>query len=349
MKLVSAILFLAGLTAVSASGEAIPWVEDFAGLADGDVEDTGSTSWTAVRNSGTFEIKNGALWVNGGGDEGELDSGDIDVSDVDGVEITTTIYSDGDLESSGQWVDYIKVFAHLDDGTQILVGEKVAEASSGTKITDFVNVTGINTLNVEIIAKVTAGSEHYYIQGISVLPTMGSAIDVSDVDLVEVTATVFGLGETANSPDPEVEAFAHLDNGRRVFLGEKTAQIGSGTEITNIVDVTGINMLNVQIIDKDETNQEHYYLQDISVVYMGAGIDGCTYYDLNMDSLAEGTYVSDQFSTTHGVNLTCSCNSCGSGNGKGDCRVFDTANPVGDPDLGVSRFVFFPLLENVLV
>jgi hypothetical protein len=230
MKFTS-LAFLAGVF-TTAMGETLPWIEDFAGIPNGEVDDNGPTSWSATRAGGIFEIKDGSLWINqgGGGSVGTLETGDIDVSDNYMVEVSVTIYGTGLMEDA----DFVELWAVLDGTKRVFLGKKKNVQASGTIIDGLVDTFGVNTLNVDIQAKVSATDEHYYIQEVS------------------VTAT-------------------------------------------------------------DATTQ-----------------DGCDYYDLSMDSLARGTYVSDQFTASHKVAISC-FSTRSSANGK--CRVFDSSIPAGEWDV----------------
>jgi hypothetical protein len=235
MKVYSTLLFLAGVAVAQGTGASLPWVEDFAGLANGATSDTGDTSWAVTSDYGKFEIKNGVLEIFSNA-QGTFTSGNIDVSAVKFVEIKTSLYGNNGLDSSGGARDHVQVYAELDNGRTVLVSHKYGGSN------------------------------------------------------------------------------------------------GFQEDLIGIVDVSDIDTLSLKIKAKTTGGNEIYHIQDVRVVPVGDDNDGCMYYDLNMDSLAEGTYVSDQFSASHGVNLACTCKNC---NG-GKCRVFDTANPVGDPDLGVS-------------
>jgi hypothetical protein len=225
---------LAFLTGVftTAVGEDLPWIEDFAGIPNGDVDDNGPTSWSATRAGGIFEIKDESLWINqgGGGSVGTLETGDIDVSYAYMVEVSVSIHGTGSMEDT----DYVELWAVLDGTRRVFIGKKKNVQASGTVISGLVDTFGVNTLNVDIQAKVSATNEHYYIQEVS------------------VTAT------------------------------DATAQ------------------------------------------------DGCEYYDLSMDSLARGSYVSDQFTASHKVDISCFSTKSSA---DGRCRVFDSAIPAGEWDV----------------
>lgn len=231
MKFLTPALFATLATTVRASGESLPWVEDFSGLADGVKSQGGPTSWTASRSGGKFEISNGGLWLNQNAAAGNFMTGDIDVSLVNFVEVKTTIHGWGSMEDA----DFVYLYAIMEDGLRFPMGYHQNTADAGTEIKGILDVTNMNTLKVEVMAKVSA-------------------------------------------------------------------------------------------------NNEHYSINEVSVKSVGHPGDSCTYFDLNVDHIAAGTYLSNQLSSSHGVTLECQCNNCASG----DCRVFDTSNPTGDPDLGVS-------------
>ena len=161
-------------------------------------------------------------------------------------------------------------------------------------------------------------------------------IDVSAAKFVEIKTSIYGdggLDETGQWRD-HIQVYAVLDSGRVLLVSHKFGGANKFREdLVGVVDVTDSNTLYLEIRARTTGGTEHYHIENISVESVGAETDGCTYYDLNMDSLDEGVYVSNQFQASHGVQLSCSCNSCSGG----DCRVFDTSNPIGDPDLGVSR------------
>ena len=105
-------------------GEQVPWLEDFEGLPQGTTADSGPTLWTAMRNGGgTLDIQNGALTINDDGPEGLFTTGVIDISGSP-VDVSLDLYSVGDLESSGTYQDYVKLFAKVDGGAEELIAER---------------------------------------------------------------------------------------------------------------------------------------------------------------------------------------------------------------------------------
>jgi len=149
----------------------LPWVEDFS-LADGTKVDTGATSWTASRATGNFDVRNGVLRVNDNGDEAVLTTGEI-TTNGSTVSISVDVVSEGNLETNQ---DYVKLFAKVDGGSEVLIGEKVGNQVPTTTITGTIS-TG-SKLVLVIRTYVSYISESYFIDNLTVTTSAPVAVPV---------------------------------------------------------------------------------------------------------------------------------------------------------------------------
>ena len=152
-------------------GNSIPWIEDF-NLPDGTQSDSGSTAWTATRNQGKFEVKGGALFVNGKGTVGKLETGIIDISGSISFGISLDVYTVATGDGMEKQQDYVQLYAAVDGGAEVLIGEVKGELAAPTSIACSGCVSG-NQLKLVIYAYVSFGDEWYYMDNLSVVPAAG--------------------------------------------------------------------------------------------------------------------------------------------------------------------------------
>jgi hypothetical protein len=147
---------------------------------------------------------------------GTFESGPIDVSTAAEVEVSTTLFGDGGLDSSGNWHDHVQVFAKLDDGTEILIDRKDGGSNGFRDVLDkVIDVSQANSMNLEIKATTTGGNEVYHFEEIS-------------VELVTPAVT--------GSPLPWIESFEQLPDG---------AMHDDGTTSWRVYDLVGTGTFDV--------------------------------------------------------------------------------------------------------
>jgi len=148
----------------------LPWLETFQ-QADGTKVDTGATSWTATRSTGTFGVQTGALHVKGGGPEAVLMTGNINTSGTSSVTVSLDVLSKGNLEVNQ---DYVRLYAKVDNKPEVLIGEKLGQQVTTTTISGTIN-TG-NQLVLVIRAYVSATAEEYFVDNLAVSPKQPSPV-----------------------------------------------------------------------------------------------------------------------------------------------------------------------------
>ncbi len=149
--------------------ETVPWVEDFS-FADGTTADTmGTTSWTAMRSTGTFEVRDSALVVNDAGSEGIFTTGIINIPGGSAVDVSMDIRFSEGLDDPQ---DYVKLYKILDGGDTLLVGEKYGGTMGDTTIISQKYIVG-STLQLMIKTYLSHISEFYYIDNLSVTKSVG--------------------------------------------------------------------------------------------------------------------------------------------------------------------------------
>ena len=88
---------------IVASGEPLPWMVNFNGLATGTTSQGWPTSWTATRG-GTFRVSGDRLEVNGSGGEGVFTTGVINISGRT-VNLSLGVQGAGGLDAR----DYVQI------------------------------------------------------------------------------------------------------------------------------------------------------------------------------------------------------------------------------------------------
>jgi hypothetical protein len=147
------------------------WKETFDDQANGATYDTGDTAWTLTQNSHNFYVQGGKLVMNDGGSEGYFITEEIDITGKT-VEVSLDLYSNNQLEIDQ---DYVKLYYKVNNGPEMLIGEKKGIQSTPTTIkTPPYGITG-NTLKLVIRAKVTWYDEFYYMDNLSVTTLVDSS------------------------------------------------------------------------------------------------------------------------------------------------------------------------------
>lgn len=143
------------------------WTETFE-YANGTTEDTDDSdgvTWTAskVTSGGIFQVEDNELRVSDV--EGLFRTSAIDISGGP-VSISLDIEGEGGLDSSGEPIDWIRVYAIIDGNSQ-LISESLGVISAGTISAS--NLSG-NSLVIEISTRTSVSSESYFFDNLSVTP-----------------------------------------------------------------------------------------------------------------------------------------------------------------------------------
>ncbi|MEX0980998.1 MAG: malectin domain-containing carbohydrate-binding protein [Bacteroidales bacterium] len=216
--------------------QTLPWIEDFS-HPDGTTVDDGPTGWTAVREKGRLEVEDSTLIVNEGGTEPAVFTSDVIEIFGAPVNISLDVLCSGGLDD-GQ--DFVRLYAIVDGGDKVLHAEKDAGSEGEAVILQGLNIVG-NTLQIVIESYVSAGSEYYWMDNLTV--------EVSQITTYALITTA-EHGSISRDPDKEV-----YEEGTEVtvsvtpdygyaFTGWEGDATGTETSITvtmdSIIDVTAL-------------------------------------------------------------------------------------------------------------
>ena len=171
--------------------EQFNWLEDF-DLPDSTQVDNGSTAWSAERAEGLpFWVAGGQFVINddiGSGDVvGTLTSEVLDISAAASVAISLDVSGSSGLDN-GQ--DYVKLYAIVDGGDPMILDSIDAYTHNGVGIAvgEVATLSGSgisgSTLQIVITAFLSASSEFYYMDNLSVTEQFAW---VEDFDLPNLT------------------------------------------------------------------------------------------------------------------------------------------------------------------
>ncbi len=174
----------------SNSTETDIWLEKF-NLPDGTTSDSGATAWTTENSSsGNFHVDNNRFLVQDTGKDkkGIWTSETIDISGSNDVKISVDIFSTGDMEDSGEKLDFIDIYYRLDGGDKIRFSKNSGSINGSSTAGATVSVGSLNgnTLQIIVKSRTTSSNELYHFDNVTVTATQQGSIDV--------TATVDGDG-----------------------------------------------------------------------------------------------------------------------------------------------------------
>ena len=179
--------------------QTLPWIEDFE-LPNGTKVDDGETAWSAVRESGRFEVEDGKLIINEGGTNPAVFTSEVIEIFGPAVNVSLDVKCSGGLDT-GQ--DFVRLYAIIDGGEEVLLSEIDAGAENQEVKLQGLNLLG-NTLQVVIKSFVSAGSELYWMDNLTVEV---SAITTYALTTVAANGTI--------TPDPEKDVY---EEGTEVTL-----------------------------------------------------------------------------------------------------------------------------------
>ena len=213
---------------IAATGEPLPWVEDFNSLATGTASQGWPSSWTATRG-GLFRVAGDRLEVNGSGGEGVFTSGVINIAGRT-VNLSLSLLGAGGLDSS----DYVRLYTKKNGGVETLI-RQVIGAQPATNWTQN-GITG-NTLQVVIRTSVTATDEFYYFDNLTVtnIPPISPIVSVTQ----PATDSVFDAGAnlpitvSASDPDGSVAKVEYFIAGT-TKIGQSTTSPAFSFTWTNV-------------------------------------------------------------------------------------------------------------------
>ncbi len=144
----------------------LPWLEQF-NLPNGTQSDSGTTGWQLSGTSGNrAEVQSNRLRVSNTGPDtaARFTSDPISVG-ADGPAVLSLVLSaSGDMEGSGQWVDFVEVRYQDETGQVVLLERLVDNFGNITRSYDGIDADVVTIL---IDIRTTASSEVYYIDNVS--------------------------------------------------------------------------------------------------------------------------------------------------------------------------------------
>ncbi|MDX2246951.1 MAG: T9SS type A sorting domain-containing protein [Bacteroidia bacterium] len=220
----------------------VPWTEDFADLPNGTTSDEGSSGWslntTQVGNAAVFSVQAQKFRAQYTVGEGVWMSEVINISEAP-AKISLQIQSQGPLESTGIYRDYIRVYYKLDDGNEVLITEKSGNINYGNLETVTISDLTGSTLQIVIRALTTGTDEAHVWDNVKVYSPKGEVL------------MVVGNSQTLNAGDLAMKT--QLETlGYEVIL--KTDQSSSAADAVGkdlIVISSTVNSLNVNTKFRD--------------------------------------------------------------------------------------------------
>jgi hypothetical protein len=158
--------------------------ETFSDLSIGATTDGGDSPWTRTVNSGAtiasvqesgsnkrFQLRNGdVLWS----------TGPLDISGLTNVSITTDLFAEGPMETSGGGKDFLNVWYDLDGSTDTL-NNGLNVGNFGYQSANAVNLSG-NTLEVFVLLHNTGNGEDYFLDNVRVQGFSSSTQEFTEAD-----------------------------------------------------------------------------------------------------------------------------------------------------------------------
>lgn len=190
---------------VTAAGSGTLWLEDFT-LSNGATSDTGTTSWTTQNGgSSTFSVSSNEFRVSGIGtaSEGIWTSGQIDISGQANVTISANVRSSGaTMNSSGTYLDYLRVYYVLNSGSEILFSEQLGSINNNSTTNTTISTGSLTGTTLKIIVKARASGtdEFYYFDNIKVTGTpISSSLTVTSAASGTITCSTASVTLSATA------------------------------------------------------------------------------------------------------------------------------------------------------
>jgi hypothetical protein len=165
--------------------ETLPWTETFT-LPDGTSSDGGPTSWTATPTGGGFRVLNNEMAFNNVGTDGVFTTSAINIS-AGPVTVSLKVRGGSGLDLGE---DFLRLYKKVDGGPEVQIGAADGPQAATTWTA---NITSGSSLVLVVRAHVTASSEYYYFDDLSVTVTPPV------LPTVTVAATDASAGEPANN------------------------------------------------------------------------------------------------------------------------------------------------------
>ena len=163
------------------SGAAAFWLEDFT-LANGTTSDAGATAWSvqSAPSSSLFSVQNNEFRISNSGLVGSTSesvwaSGVINISGKTNVRISAAIRdavsgSGVAMDSSGDYMDYIRFYYKLNGGAEVLFSDNVAAINNNSTTNTIISSGSLNGTSLQIVvrARASGSDEFYYFDNVQV-------------------------------------------------------------------------------------------------------------------------------------------------------------------------------------
>jgi hypothetical protein len=178
------------------------WLEDFA-LTNGTIVDNGTTSWSITAPSGTFSVNSNEFRASGNGTttEGLWTSGSINIAGKSNVTISADLRSSGVvMNTTGTYLDYIRVYYKLNGGSEILISEKLGSINNHSTTNTTVSLGSLSGTSIQIVirARASGSDEFYYFDNIKVTATSSLTATAAATGVLGCTINSISLSGTSN-------------------------------------------------------------------------------------------------------------------------------------------------------
>ncbi|WP_282087470.1 T9SS type A sorting domain-containing protein [Aquimarina algiphila] len=242
------------------------WFEKF-NLSTGTTSDSGSTAWTTQNtSSGGFHVKDNRFKVNNTGKDkkGIWTSESIDIKGKNDVNISVLLYSTGDMEDTGENLDFIDLYYKINEGQEVRFSKNSGainnNSSSGTTVS--IGSLSGNSLQIIVKSRTTASDEFYYFDNVKVTEKNPGTIDATASVEGILTCINDAVTITGGSSDNDVNYnWTGPNNFTANTKNINVSEPGDYTlEVTNDNGCTGSKTVTVT--------------QDIIVPNVSASVDG---------------------------------------------------------------------------
>lgn len=230
------------------------WVENFEDNNLYATSDNGTTAWSKWNNSSNSYSKvvsgNGGKVFESSNGDAKWYSESIDISNASNVGVTVDLGSvQGNyLESSGSYVDYVKVYYRINGGSWTLFstnaqtyGEITGIISAGAS-----NLSG-NTLEVKVWMHSTASNEYYFVDNVKVTGTVQTSNlnfawsnNATTEDVANLTAGTYTVTVTDDNGCSTTETFT-VGEPSAITASASVSEVSCNTADSVVISVSDYN------------------------------------------------------------------------------------------------------------
>ena len=271
--------------ATSSSTTSNVWVEDFEDNNLYATSDNGTTAWTRWINSSNYYAKvksrNGSKVFEMSDGDAKWYSESIDISGLSNVNVSVDLSScsGGYLDGSGRYIDWIKVYYSVDNGswTSFTTNAATYGEISGTIAATVAGLSG-NALKIKVWAHSTASNEAYRVDNVTVSGTASTSSVTYAWSNGETTEDIDGLG--AGSYTVTVTEGA--------CSVSKTFEVGEPTQLNATANIVAVSCSTEEVAEENDDNDDVVVscecegkMKNFKVIYTGPS--GVNVYAYNKD------------------------------------------------------------------